>query len=354
MEKQERISELRYELNVEKQRGAMADAGKLVDLEAEIAYLEQQNVEEAQQEVAYIMDNMDLDGVTMRDMFKNDTPESAESSYQVVRIVVQNTLLQRDEHWMVQIKDLQERLAAETAAKDVAQAKADEAGEANAKLVTELRDVRSELLDVESKRDAAVAQLEEVKAEVRQKESHIDDLRQQIAVGAVQATKVIDVGDAMAAWKEQKKREEEAKPAIYDVEWADDKRSTYTAKLAASDEVITFNYLEKGKYREVSAEEAPQFRISEEPQRVDEDLARTNDVEEGSELTPPTWQFPEGDEAAEESTGHELAQGDVAGSVDTETAGEVTRAEFEELKRRVVTLEDRLSTPQIERADDVA
>ncbi|WP_339188378.1 hypothetical protein MKX33_00640 [Paenibacillus sp. FSL R5-0490] len=340
MEKQERIEQLRYELSIERQRGAMADAGKIVDIEEEIAYLEQQNVEESQQEVAYIMDNMYLDGVTMRDMFKNDTPESAESSYQVVRIVVQNTLLQRDEHWMVQIKDLQERLAAETAAKDTAQAKADEAGEANAKLVTELRDVRSELLDVESKRDAAVAQLEEVKAEVRQKESHIDDLRQQIAVGAVQATKVIDVGDAMAAWKEQKKREEEAKPAIYDVEWVDDKRSMKRAKLAATDEVITFNYLEAGKYREVSAEQAPQFRIRvEEPQRVDADLAQPNDVEEGNELTPPTWQFPEGDEATQESTGHELAQGDVAGSADQETEGPPTRAEFEELKRRVSALE---------------
>lgn len=338
MEKQERIEQLRYELSIEKQRGTMADAGKIVDIEEEIAYLEQQNVEESQQEVAYIMDNMDLDGVTMRDMFKNDTPESAESSYQVVRIVVQNTLLERDEHWMVQIKELQERLATETAAKDAALAKADEAGEANAKLVTELRDVRAELLDVESKRDAAVAQLEEVKAEVKQKESHIDDLRQQIAVGAVQATKVIDVGDAMTAWKEQKKREEEAKPAIYDVEWADDKRSTYRAKLAATDEAITFNYLEKGKYREVSAEEAPQFRITQEQEHRDENHAQpAADLEEGDQLAPPTWGYPE--EASQESTGHELAQGNVAGSVDPETEGPPTRAEFEELKRRVSALE---------------
>ncbi|WP_339259569.1 hypothetical protein MKZ12_07220 [Paenibacillus sp. FSL R5-0713] len=336
MEKQERIEQLRYELSIEKQRGAMADAGKIVDIEEEIAYLEKQNVEESQQQVAYIMDNMDLDGVTMRDMFKNDTPESAESAYQVVRIVVQNTLLERDEHWMVQIKELQERLAAETAAKDAALAKADEAGEANAKLVTELRDVRSELLDMESKRDAAVAQLEEVKAEVRQKESHIDDLRQQIAVGAVQATKVIDVGDTMAAWKEQKKREEEAKPAIYDVEWVDNKRSMKRGKLAATDEVITFNYLEAGKYREVSAEEAPQFRITEEPQRVDEDLAQSNHVEESGELTPP-WGYPEEDTT--EITTNGLAEEQLAGSGTEEAEGTVTRAEFEELKRRVSQLE---------------
>ncbi|KAG2793223.1 hypothetical protein PC113_g25566, partial [Phytophthora cactorum] len=60
---------------------------------------------------------------------------------------------------------------------------------------------------------------------------------------------------------------------------------------------------------------------------------------EGDQLAPPTWGYPEGDENTGEGTGHELAQGDVAGSVDTETAGEVTRAEFEELKRRVSALE---------------
>lgn len=342
MEKQERIEQLRYELSIERQRGAMADAGKIEEIERQVAELEQERAEETQQEVAFIMDNLNLDGVTMREMFKNESVESAEAAYQVVRIAVQNTLLQRDEQWMTEVKDLRERLAAETAAKDVAQAAADESGEANAKLVTEIRDLRTELQDTETKRDAAVVQLDEYKAEVTRLNSHIDDLRKQIAVGAANAVKVIDVGDSLTAWKEQKKREEDAKPAIYDVEWADNKRSTYVAKLAATDETITFNYLEKGKYREVSAEEAPQFRITEESQRVDEDLARTNDVEEGNELTPPTWQFPEGDEATEESAGHELAQGDVAGSTDQETEGPPTRAEFEELKRRVSALE----TPQ--------
>lgn len=336
MEKQDRISELRYELNVEKQRGEMADAGKLADLQAEIDFLEQQNVEEAQQEVAYIMDNLDLEGVTMREMFRNESSESAEAAYQVVRIAVQNALLQRDERWMTEVKDLRERLAAETASKDAAQSAADEVGEANAKLVTEIRDVRMELEDTTSKRDAAFNQLEEAKAEIARLNSHVDDLRQQLAVGAANAVKVIDAGEALTAYKDVKKREEEAKPAIYDVEWADDKRSTYTAKLAATDEVITFNYLEKGKYREVSAEEAPQFRISEEPQRVDEDLAQSASVEESGELTPP-WGYPEDDTA--EITTNGLAEEQLAGSGVEETEGTVTRAEFEELKRRVSALE---------------
>ncbi|MEI2285008.1 hypothetical protein [Paenibacillus polysaccharolyticus] len=337
MNKQERIEELRYELNVERQRGAMADAGKIAEIEAEITTLEQERVEETQQEVAFIMDNLNLDGASMREMFKNESVESAEAAYQVVRIAVQNTLLQRDEQWNAEVKDLRERLAAETAAKDAAQAEAEKNGEANAKLVTQIRDLQDELKDVEGKRDAAVKQLDEAKTEIDRLNSHLDDLRQQISVGAANAVKVIDVGDALTTYKELKKREEEAKPAIYDVEWTDNKRSTYRAKLAATDEVITFNYLEKGKYREVSAEEAPQFRITQESERVDADLAQHNNVEEGDQLAPPPWGYPE--EAAEESAGHELAQEQLAGSVAEERTGEVTRAEFEALKQRVAQLE---------------
>ncbi|WP_229729640.1 hypothetical protein [Paenibacillus silvae] len=307
----------------------------MADLQTEIDFLEQQHVEEAQQEVAYIMDNLDLEGVTMREMFKNESTESAEAAYQVVKIAVQNALLQRDEHWMTEVKDLRERLAAETASKDAAQSAADEAGEANAKLVTEIRDVRMELEDTASKRDAAVNQLEEAKAEIARLNSHIDDLRQQLAVGAANAVKVIDAGDAMAAWKEQKKREEEAKPAIYDIQPMDNRGANFKAKLAATDEEITFNYLEKGKYREVSAEEAPQFRVRvEEPERVDEDLAQSESVEESSELTPP-WGYLEEDT----EDGHKLAEEQLAGSATETTTGEVTRAEFEELKKRVARLE---------------
>jgi hypothetical protein len=350
VEKQDRIGELRYELNVERQRGAMADASKIMEIEQQIAELEHENVEANQQEVAYLMDNMDLDGMSMRDMFKNESAEAAEAAYQFLRIAVQNTMLQRDEQWMARNKELEERLATETAAKDAAVAKADEMGEKNAELVTQLRDVKGMLEDAEAKRDAAAAQLEESKAEVTRLSGHVDDLRKQIAVGAVNMAKVIDPADALAHYKEQKriaeeeKRREEAareaaKPAIYDVQWGDNKKSFYIAKLAATDEEIKIPYLTKGAYREVSAEEAPQFRITEESQRVDENLAQHNDVEEGNELTPPTWQFPEGEEAAEESTTDRLAEEQLAGSSAETAEGTVTRREFEELKRRVEALE---------------
>ncbi len=308
------------------------------------------------------MDNLDLEGVSMREMFHNESKESAEAAYQVVRIAVQNALLQRDEQWMARNKDLEERLASETAAKDAAVFKADEMGEKNAELVVQLRDTKGLLEDAEAKRDSAANQLDEYKAEVERLKDHVNDLRKQIAVGAVNAVKVIDTGDVMAAWRAQREREEEerrnaeaareaAKPAIYDVQWGDNKKSFYIAKLAATDEEIKIPYLTKGSYREVSAEEAPQFRITQEPERVDADLAQPESVEESSELTPP-WGYPE--EEAEESATDRLAQEQLARTSDTEQTAEVTRAEFEELKKRVASMEVYCLPPQLEPDESVA
>lgn len=331
------MEQLRCELNTEKQRGALADSNKISEIEQQINEIEN---ETAVSTVTYVLDNLNVHGTQVREFFLNNKEETAAMSYEVVRDAVQALILEREQYWKEQDDQIQAQFELERSAREEAQASETRAGEANAQMVVELRNTRMELEDVVSKRDAAVTQLEEKNAEIDRLSKENDGLRKQLSVNTVVAPKEIDTGDSYARWKEQKQREEEAKPAIYDVEWADDKRSTYTAKLAATDEVITFNYLEKGKYREVSAEEAPQFRIRvEEPQRVDADLAQPNDVEEGNELTPPTWQFPEGDDATQESAGHELAQGDVAGSADPETEGPPTRAEFEELKRRVSALE---------------
>ncbi|WP_339182866.1 hypothetical protein [Paenibacillus sp. FSL R5-0701] len=333
----EKLEQLRYELNTEKQRGALADSNKISEIEQQINEIEN---ETAVSTVTYVLDNLNVHGTQVREFFLNNKEETAAMSYEVVRDAVQALILEREQYWKEQNDQIQAQFELERSAREEAQASETRAGEANAQMVVELRNTRMELEDVVSKRDAAVTQLEEKNAEIDRLSKENDGLRKQLSVNTVVAPKEIDTGDSYARWKEQKQREEEAKPAIYDVEWVDDKRSMKRAKLAATDEVITFNYLEAGKYREVSAEEAPQFRIRvEEPQRVDEDLARTNDLEEGGELTPPTWQFPEGDEATQESTGHELAQGDMAGSADQETEGPPTRAEFEELKRRVSALE---------------
>lgn len=327
------MEQLRYELNTEKQRGALADSNKISEIEQQINEIEN---ETAVSTVTYVLDNLNVHGTQVREFFLNNKEETAAMSYEVVRDAVQALILEREQYWKEQNDQIQAQFELERSAREEAQASETRAGEANAQMVVELRNTRMELEDVVSKRDAAVTQLEEKNAEIDRLSKENDGLRKQLSANTVVAPKEIDTGDSYARWKEQKQREEESKPAIYDVEWADNKRSMKRARLAATDEVITFNHLESGKYREVSAEEAPQFRISEEPQRVDEDLAQSASVEESGELTPP-WGYPEEDAA--EVTTNGLAEEQLAGSSAEETEGTVTRAEFEELKRRVSALE---------------
>lgn len=335
MEKQERIGELKYELNVEKQRGAMADAGKIAEIEQQIAEIEQA---EAAEQMAYILDNLRVGDSNIQEFFLNATEERANISYEVVRDAVQGLLLDREQYWKEQHDQIQSQYELERSEREKLQASETAGAEANVKLVAELNDTLFLLEDAESKRDAAVAQSEEKDATIDKLNKEITELKKQLSVASVATPKTVDTGDSYARWKEQRQKEDAERPAIYNVREGDRAKTFYLAQLAETDEEIRIPWMFIKNYREVSAEEAPQFRISEEPKRVDEGLARTDDVEEGNELTPPTWQFPEG-EAPTESAGHQLAQEQLAGSVAEETAGEVTRAEFEELKRRVSALE---------------
>lgn len=326
----EKLEQLRYELNTEKQRGALADANKIAEIERQIAEIEQAT---AAKEMAYILDNLRVGDETIQDFFLNDTEDRAKMSYAVVREEVQRLLMEREQYWKEQHDQIQAQYELERAEREKAQASEATAAERNVKLLAELNEAQLMLSDAESKRDAAVAQAEEKDETIERLNKEVAELKKQLSVVAVAAPKTVDGGEAYARWKEQRKREEEAKPAIYDVEWVDNKRSTLRAKLASTGEEITFSHLEKGKYREVSAEEAPQFRITaEEPQRDNADLAQPESVEETSNLKPPS--FPN-----EEEEGRQLAEGDVAGSTAEETEAEVTRAEFEALKQRVAALE---------------
>lgn len=330
------MEQLRYELNTEKQRGALADSNKISEIEQQINEIEN---ETAVSTVTYVLDNLNVHGTQVREFFLNNKEETAAMSYEVVRDAVQALILEREQYWKEQNDQIQAQFELERSAREEAQASEIRAGEANAQMVVELRDTRMKLEDIESKRDAAVTQLEEKNAEIDRLNKENDGLRKQLSVNTVVAPKEIDTGDSYARWKAQRQLEEENRPAIYNVREGDRATTFYLAQLAETDEEISIPWMFLKNYREVSAEEAPQFRINtQESEHRDEDHAQpAADLEEGDQLAPPTWGYPE--EAAEESTGHELAQGDVAGSVDTETAGEVTRAEFEELKRRVSALE---------------
>jgi hypothetical protein len=128
--------------------------------------------------------------------------------------------------------------------------------------------------DLSEKRDAAAQQLLEAQAEIARLNSHVDDLRIEIANGSANAHNVIDItSDAeleaaaqrLKAKKEQaaaekKAAEEAARVRIYGVEQLDGTGAQFGAYKAENDEYITFGWLERNKYVELSDEEAARFR----------------------------------------------------------------------------------------------
>lgn len=343
-----KIEEVRHSLNQEYQRGAIRDEAKIADLQKQLDELtknleEQQRSEqhkerivESHEEIAYILDNLTVDGISMRELCYNGTRESAESAYQLLRSVVQETMMEREEKLLGEINSLKGQINTAKAEKETTQKQYDDLYEVSAKQRNEINTLKAQLEDAEHKRDAAASELEEYKAEVARLNSQVDDLRKEIAVGAVNAVKVVNVQESLENYKKQKELEANSRPAIYNLQPLDAKRSRYKAILAETDEPIEFGWLEKEKYREVTAEEAELFRRrkAEESQRGHEDPAQSgNSVEEGG-LVPPSLQFQEDDEACEDT-----ANGLDEGNIGVEVAGKSVEERITALEQRVAALE---------------
>jgi myosin heavy subunit len=309
------LEQAKYELNTENQRGSLADAGKIAALKARIEELTKKIEEEekaaAEEAIMSTVDDMVINGMPLREFFDIDNPEMAEKAYRIVSTAWKQSLLEAAENAKKELDDVkEEKNKALELLEEVAAEKEDIAVSLK-KVMQEKYELADKLADAESKRDAAAAELEEAKKEIKRLNSQIDDLRKEIAVGAANAHKVIEINESVEDFKAAKAAAEAAKPAIYDVVPLDWKRSRYTAKLAATGEEIEFGYLEKGKYREVTAEEAEVFRAEYEAQIATESVPVEVDAGEGMELTPPVFQTEEDTE----TTAGDMAQGDMDGEV---------------------------------------
>ena len=248
---------------------------------AELELEEQGKAEELQvvtAEAAKFMDSLDFGGDDPKDLFINYTEEKATVSYEYVNAVIQNAVVEMKKVDLLKIKELE---AANAALQD----KYNQSEEANEALKHIVDTAKLDINDAISKRDAAAKALDEANAEIARLNGHLEDLRKEIAIGAANAAKVVEV-DVMSAREkliEERKKEEEAKPVIYNLRWEDDiKRTHYLAELAKNDETIRFKYLEKGRYRVVTSEEAPSFRAAylEEQKCNHEDMAQHSSVED--------------------------------------------------------------------------
>lgn len=281
VEKQAEIDRYKFELSQELQRGALKDDAKIAQLQEMISDKEsnldaevrrkqyEQRVEESQKGIEYALDGLEIDGVRMRDLC------SGETEYQILRIAVQELMMQKDQDRLKEITDMQAEHAEHErklkSERDGLQKSYDELYEMNNELRREVSNLRLETEDLSKKRQAAAD-------EIVRLNSHIDDLRAEKAIGAKEATKVIEtnynsnLGELMTKYKNER-------PAIINKQPVDFKRSRFTAILVETGEEIEFTYLQEGKYREVTAEEADQFRAElAERKRLEEaaKLAETN------------------------------------------------------------------------------
>lgn len=340
--------QLQYELNTENQRGAVKDGAKVTQLENDIKAIditieEQGKAEELQvvtAEAAKFMETLDFEGVDPKELFLNYGEDGAKESYNYVNAVIQNAVAKMKQADLANIKTLESTISA-------LQEKYNQSEAANEQLNIELSNKTMEIVDLNSRITNATRLLDEEKVEVERLKSQVDDLRNEIAIGAAAAIKVeeVDVRSAHEKWLEQRKKEEDAKPIIYDIRWKDDiRRDTYVAKLAKNDEEIEIPYYAmngnieepttmKGKYRVVAEEERQPFRTAylEEQKRNHEDMAQHSSVED-KPVTVPAFR-----EEDTYSTEHRLAEGtsNLVGS-------SVTREEFEALKSTVKRLESEM------------
>lgn len=218
-------------------------------------------------EVAKFMDSLDFEGVDPKDLFLNYGSESAETSYNYVNAVIQNAVSKMKQAEIANAKALETTIAA-------LQEKNDKLQQEKEELSHDLSVQNLEISDLNTRLANATRLLDEEKSEVERLNSQVDDLRKEIAIGAAAAVKVeeVDVRSAHEKWLEQRQKEEDAKPVIYNIRWKDDiRRDTYLAELAATDETIEIPYYAmngdmkdptsmKGRYRVVTSEEAPSFR----------------------------------------------------------------------------------------------
>ncbi|MCM3703819.1 hypothetical protein [Paenibacillus macerans] len=309
------LEQAKYELNTENQRGSLADAGKIAALKAKIEGLakliEEKEQTAAHEAIVSAVDDMVINGTPLRELFEISNPEMEEMAYRIVSTAWKQSLLEAAEK-------AKQDIAAERAEKESILAQLEAESEEREILQAENKTLSSEnssfllaIADAESKRDAAAAELEEAQKEIKRLNTQVDDLRKEIAVGAANAPKVIDIGESLDAWKAAKAAEEASKVAIYDVEPVDFKQSKFVAKLAETGEEIEFGYLEKNKYREVTAEEAEVFRTEYAAKRAQE--SAQVDTGEGVELTPPPMQFQDDEDTSTDRMDQDNTSLEVAG-----------------------------------------
>lgn len=275
-----------------------AAESKLAVKRAEIEQHEKA-IDSAQESISTALEAIEVDGevVALRDLCKN------EGAYQLLSIYIKKQFVTQAEKFNEERATIragyEQRLVDAKVDRDDLQGRYDGLYEQHAELRKERDALENDVQDLLTKRDAAVRELEDANTIIKQQEGHIDDLRKQIAVGVRGAIQV-DASEALRLFKEQRQQEEEAKPAIYDVQDLDNRRSQFGAKYVETDEYFTDNYMYIGKYRVISEEEARRFRQAREEEERNKPVAPAVESDLAVEVPAPPMPF-QGDQPEQQS-----------------------------------------------------
>ena len=253
-----------------------AAQSKLEAKRAELATIEDAG-KEAQEKLTAELDAIDIGGETVN--LRALVPD--EASYQLLYIWLQQREITKAQV-MAALKSSYESQIEEfeTVANEISTLRQD-----NFRL-------SDKCADLEAKRDAAAAQIDELQSDITRLKADNDNLRKQLEDSAKPKETTEDAKAALERWKN-------SRPAITDLRWKDDSRkTTYLATLVETGEQIEFGYLEKGKYRELTEEEASRFRDEQaaseaEPvQSSETNVIPDSTLGNGIPLEPPTIEFP--------------------------------------------------------------
>lgn len=303
---QQQLDEVEALITAEKAKGANKDQAVLDGLEqrqavilmqmddakvkAEQEQAAQLRIQDATEQAAYFLDNLVIEGMTMRELC------AGEAEYQVLKISVQNKIINMAEE--------SSRLLAESQAEDAArqnelkkqneilQKKVEEESKEAAEDHETIRQLRSDLAQSQLESKDFESKLKNATAEIDRLNSQVDDLRKEIAVGARNAYKVTDVEQTQQL-KQLADQIKASRIHVYDVTPDSEiNPKNYTAKRADTGEEVTYNWTQSKNYIEIKdAAEVERFRnehTSNQEANADSSLGH----EETPNVTPEVT-FPE-------------------------------------------------------------
>jgi hypothetical protein len=290
------------------------------------AQIEAQEAVKAQQQAAVIAEVQDPESsfsITVNG-YTVDFREYArdEESYQALTIATRLKFHEIETENQAEQKALKESYEAE---KSIAQSKYDSWADELHQLRLERDDFQSRWKNAAVERDTLVTENEAQKAEIESLKRQVEELRATIQKPAVATNLDANaLADAIA-------KANAAKPAVYNMR---EHNGHYVAFLAETDEEININWLDKGKYRVLSDEEARRFR----QEREEAQKAALESVPEVAvevePVAPPYIAFREEDPDVQE---HSLLREST-----TEGLGDVAQVTREEIEARFKRIEDQL------------